>query len=100
MALRSSLLVAAALCGASACYPYPHVQTVWPETRSLSTVHAGETRTARKDEIMFDRTDGSQVLPGFVMTRDLHVIGTDRQPVRDSGVWARDSATPARVPRE
>lgn len=87
MAQKSVLLAAAALCGISACYPYPRVQTAWPETRSLSMVHAGETRTARKDEIMFDRTDGSQVLPGFVLTRDIHVVGTDRQPVRDSGVW-------------
>ena len=85
---KSALLMVAALCGLSACYARPRVQPIWPESRSLATVHAGEPRTVRKGEIMVDRTDGSQVLPGYLMRREIRVVGTDRQPVVDSEIWA------------
>ncbi len=81
-------LLLAALCGLSACYARPRIQPIWPESRSLATVHQGEARTVRRGEIMVDRTDGSQVLPGYVLKRQIGVVGTDRQPVLDNGVWA------------
>jgi hypothetical protein len=81
-------LVAFALLGLSACYARPRVQPIWPEARPLSTVHVGEARTARKDDIMIDRTDGSQVLPGYLLNRQINVVGTDRQPVLDNEIWA------------
>jgi hypothetical protein len=86
--LRIKALILAAVCGASACYARPRLQPIWPETRSLATVHAGEQRVARTGELMVDRTDGSQVLPGYLMTREIRVVGTDRQPVLDNEVWA------------
>jgi hypothetical protein len=81
-------LVALALVGLSACYARPQVQPIWPEARPLATVHVGEARTAQKGDIMIDRTDGSQVLPGYLLNRQITVVGTDRQPVVDSEVWA------------
>jgi hypothetical protein len=81
-------LVVVAICSLSACYARPRVQPIWPEARPLASVHAGEARTARTGEIMIDRTDGSQVLPGYLLNRQITVIGTDRQPVVDSEVWA------------
>jgi hypothetical protein len=83
----TAVFAAVAFSGLAACYARPRIQPISPEVRSLATVQTGEQRIARVGDLMIDRTERSHVLPGYLLNREIRVVGTDRQPVVDSEVW-------------
>lgn len=72
----------------SSCYPSPRLAPIWPVVEPVSNYAPGETLTAAPGLVMVDRTDGSLVLPGFLLTSPLRVIGTDRLPPVEAGLWS------------
>lgn len=83
----ASAFVLAATSLVSACYPMPRLAPVWPSPEPVSNYTVGETRRAIPGAVMVDRTDGSQLLPGFVLTRAIGVLGTSEQPPDAGSHW-------------
>jgi len=85
---RLAVLVAAGCGLVAACYPIPRVAPVVPVGEPVSNYAPGETLTATPGTVMIDRTDGSQILPGFILKQPIRVLGTDKQPTEEAGLWA------------
>lgn len=81
------VLAVTALFGLAGCYPPPRLNSLIPSPEPVSNYALGETRIAAPGSVMVDRTDGSHLLPGFVLVGPLTVRGTSEQPPAEAGLW-------------
>lgn len=71
----------------ASCYSRPLMVPLSPEPGTVSNYTVGLARVASPGQVMIERTEGSGVLPGFVLERSIRVRGLTRQPPEASGPW-------------